>query len=272
VLYVSARLFQVQFTYAVRQNKVNEFIQFYETIDVLIVEDIQEWATATKTLDTFFHIFDHLFRLGKQIILASDRPPVDLQVVKDRLLTRFSCVLIAELEHPNVQLCIDILKAKCRRDGLKIPEDVIQFIAETANGSVRDLEGVVNSLMAYSIVYNSNIDMRLAERIIKRAVKVDNKPLTVDDILEKVCGHYNVPQQQVFSRSRKRDYVLVRQISMYLAQKYTKMPAGRIGQLIGGRDHSTVIHSCSTIEQRLKVDKAFLSELSSIENSFKLKK
>ena len=272
VLYVSARLFQVQFTDAVRQNKVNEFIQFYQTIDVLIVDDIQEWATATKTLDTFFHIFDHLFRLGKQIILASDRPPVDLQGVKDRLLTRFSCGLIAELEHPNVQLCIDILKAKCRRDGLNIPEDVIQFIAETANGSVRDLEGVVNSLMAYSIVYNSNIDMRLAERIIKRAVKVDNKPLTVDDILEKVCGHFKVPQQQVFSRSRKRDYVLVRQVSMYLAQKYTKMPAGRIGQLIGGRDHSTVIHSCSAIEQRLKVDKAFLSELNSIENSFKLKK
>ena len=272
VLYVSARLFQVQFTDAVRQNKVNEFIQFYQTIDVLIVDDIQEWATAAKTLDTFFHIFDHLFRLGKQIILASDRPPVDLQGVKDRLLTRFSCGLIAELEHPNMQLCVDILKAKCRRDGLKTPEDVIQFIAETANGSVRDLEGVVNSLMAYSIVYNSNIDMRLAERIIKRAVKVDNKPLTVDDILEKVCDHFNVPQQQVFSRSRKRDYVLVRQVSMYLAQKYTKMPAGRIGQLIGGRDHSTVIHSCSTIEQRLKVDKAFLSELSSIENSFKLKK
>jgi len=111
VLYVSARLFQVQFTDAVRQNKVNEFIQFYQTIDVLIVDDIQEWATATKTLDTFFHIFDHLFRLGKQIILASDRPPVDLQGVKDRLLTRFSCGLIAELEHPNVQVCIDILKA-----------------------------------------------------------------------------------------------------------------------------------------------------------------
>ena len=272
VLYVSARLFQVQFTDAVRQNKVNDFIQFYQTIDVLIVDDIQEWATATKTLDTFFHIFDHLFRLGKQIVLASDRPPVDLQGVKDRLLTRFSCGLIAELEKPNVQLCIDILNSKCRRDGLKIPSDVIQFIAETANGSVRDLEGVINSLLAYSVVYNSNIDMRLAERIIKRAVKVDNKPLTIDDILEKVCNHYNVSQQNVFSRSRKRDYVLVRQVSMYLAQKYTKMPASRIGQLIGGRDHSTVIHSCSTIEQRLKVDTSFSAEINSIEISFKLKK
>ena len=272
VLYVSARLFQVQFTDSVRHNTTNDFINFYQSIDVLIVDDIQEWMNSPKTLDTFFHIFNHLFRMGRQIILASDRPPVDLQGMKDRLLTRFACGLIAELEKPNVQLCIDILNAKCCRDGLKIPADVINYIAETANGSVRDLEGVVNSLMAYSIVYNSNVDMRLAERIIKRAVKVDNHPLTVDDILEKVCSHYHVEQRQVFSKSRKRSYVQVRQVSMYLAQKYTKMPAGRIGQLIGNRDHSTVIHSCNAIEERLKVDKAFSAEISSIENSFKLKK
>ena len=272
VLYVSARLFQVQFTDSVRQNTTNDFINFYQSIDVLIVDDIQEWATSPRTLDTFFHIFDHLFRLGKQIILASDRPPVDLQGVKDRLLTRFSCGLIAELEKPNEQLCIDILNNKCRRDGLKIPEDVIRYISQTANGSVRDLEGVVNSLMAYSIVYNTAIDMRLAERIIKRAVKVDNHPLTIDDILEKVCRHYGINQQSIFGKSRKRNLVQVRQISMYLAQKYTKMPAARIGQLIGNRDHSTVIHSCNTIEKRLKIDKAFSDELSSIENSFRLKK
>ena len=271
VLYVSARLFQVQFTDSVRHNTTNDFINFYQSIDVLIVDDIQEWMNSPKTLDTFFHIFNHLFRMGRQIILASDRPPVDLQGMKDRLLTRFACGLIAELEKPNVQLCVDILHAKCRRDGLKIPADVIDYIAQTANGSVRDLEGVVNSLMAYSIVYNTNVDMRLAERIIKRAVKVDNHPLTVDDILEKVCLHYHVEQRQVFSKSRKRELVQVRQVSMYLAQKYTKMPAGRIGQLIGNRDHSTVIHSCNTIEQRLKVDKSFSEELSSIENSFKLK-
>ena len=272
VLYVSARLFQVQFTDASRKNTINDFFNFYQSIDVLIVDDVQEWATAEKTVATFFYIFDHLFRLGKQIILASDRPPVDLQWLHERMLTRFSCGLIAELEKPNVQLCEDILNAKCRRDGLKIPADVIRFIAETANGSVRDLEGVINSLLTYSIVYNTNVDMRLAERVVKRAVKIDNKPLTIDDILEKVCNHYNVSQQNVFSKSRKRDYVMVRQISMYLAQKYTKMPASRIGQLIGGRDHSTVIHSCSTVEQRLKVDKSFFAELSSIENSFKLKK
>ena len=192
VLYVSARLFQVQYTNAVLQNSVNDFIAFYQTIDLLIVDDIQEWMTATKTQDTFFHIFNHLFRNGKRIVLASDRPPVDLKGMNERLLTRFACGLIAELEKPNVQLCLDILRRKIRRDGLQIPDDVIQFIAETANGSVRDLQGVINSLLAYSVVYNTEVDMRLAERVIKRAVKIDDKPLTIDDILDKVCSHFNV--------------------------------------------------------------------------------
>lgn len=271
VLYVSARLFQVQYTNAVLQNSINDFINFYQTIDLLIVDDIQEWMTATKTQDTFFHIFNHLFRNGKRIILASDRPPVDLKGMNERLLTRFSCGLIAELEKPNVQLCIDILNSKICKDGLQIPDDVVQFIAETANGSVRDLEGVINSLLAYSVVYNSTVDMRLAQRVIQRAVKIDDKPLTIDEILEKVCNHFNVSVSAVNGRSRKQDLVTARQVSMYLAQKYTKMPASRIGKLVGGRDHSTVIHSCSRIEQRLQVDSMFSNELMSIENSFKLK-
>lgn len=271
VLYVSARLFQVQFSNATLQNSVNDFINFYQTIDVLIVDDIQEWMTAVKTQNTFFHIFNHLFKNGKRIILASDRPPVDLKGMNERLLTRFSCGLIAELEQPNVKLCIDILNNKIHRDGLNIPEDVVQFIASTANGSVRDLQGVVNSLLAYSVVYNSCIDMRLAERVIKRAVKIDDKPLTIDDILDTVCNHFNVSPTAVNSKSRKHDLVVARQVSMYLAQKYTKMPASRIGKLVGGRDHSTVIHSCSQIEQRLKVDHLFSDEIQSIENSFKIK-
>ncbi len=271
VLYISARLFQVQYTNSVLQNTTNDFINFYQTIDVLIVDDIQEWLNATKTQDTFFHIFNHLFRNGKRIILASDRPPVDLKGMNDRLITRFKCGLIAELEKPNVQLCIDILNHKIHRDGLHIPEEVVQYIAQTANGSVRDLQGVINSLLAYSVVYNSNIDMRLAERVIKRAVTIDDKPLTVDDIMDRVCNHFNVTSTAIASRSRKREYVIARQVSMYLAQKYTKMPASRIGKLVGGRDHSTVIHSCSQIEQRIKVDRNFCEEIESIENSFRLK-
>ena len=272
VLYVSARLFQTQYTDAVLHNASNDFINFYQSIDMLIVDDIQEWAGKAKTLNTFFHIFNHLFRNGKRIILACDRPPVELKDMPDRLLTRFSCGLVCELEKPNIQLCVDILSNKIRRDGLKIPVDVISFIAQTCNGSVRDLQGAVNGLLAYSIVYNSSIDIRLAERVIKRAVKVDDKPLTIDDIVETVCHHYNVTATAVNSKSRKRDYVVARQVTMYLAQKYTKMPASRIGKLVGNRDHSTVIHSCSKVEERLKIDAGFSDELVSIENGLKVKR
>ncbi len=271
VLYVSARLFQTQYTDAILHNSSNDFINFYQSIDILIVDDIQDWAGKAKTLNTFFHIFNHLFRNGKRIILASDRPPVDLKDVPDRLLTRFSCGLVCELEKPNIQLCVDILSNKIHRDGLKISKEVVSFIAQTCNGSVRDLQGAVNGLLAYSIVYNSSIDIRLAERVIKRAVKVDDKPLTIDDIVEKVCTHYNVTTAAVNSKSRKREYVVARQVTMYLAQKFTKMPASRIGKLVGNRDHSTVIHSCSKVEERLKVDATFSDEIMSIENSFKLK-
>ena len=268
VLYVSARLY----TDAVLHNASNDFINFYQSIDMLIVDDIQEWAGKAKTLNTFFHIFNHLFRNGKRIILACDRPPVELKDMPDRLLTRFSCGLVCELEKPNIQLCVDILSNKIRRDGLKIPVDVISFIAQTCNGSVRDLQGAINGLLAYSIVYNSSIDIRLAERVIKRAVKVDDKPLTIDDIVETVCHHYNVTVTAVNSKSRKRDYVVARQVTMYLAQKYTKMPASRIGKLVGNRDHSTVIHSCSKVEERLKIDAGFSDELVSIENGLKVKR
>jgi len=272
VLYVSARLFQTQYTDAVLHNASNDFINFYQSIDMLIVDDIQEWAGKAKTLNTFFHIFNHLFRNGKRIILASDRPPVELKDMPDRLLTRFSCGLVCELEKPNIQLCVDILSNKIRRDGLKIPVDVISFIAQTCNGSVRDLQGAINGLLAYSIVYNSSIDIRLAERVIKRAVKLDDKPLTIDDIVETVCHHYNVTVTAVNSKSRKRDYVVARQVTMYLAQKYTKMPASRIGKLVGNRDHSTVIHSCTKVEERLKIDAGFSDELVSIENGLKVKR
>ncbi len=272
VLYVSARLFQVQYTNAVKFNTLNDFINFYQTIDLLIVDDIQEWMTAPRTQNTFFHIFDHLFRNGKRIILACDRPPVDLKGMNERLVTRFCCGLIAELERPDTQLCIDILNAKIHHDGLDIPVEVVNFIAENANGSVRDLEGVINSILAYSVVYNKPIDMTLAESVLKRSVKIDNKPLTIDDIIESVCGYFNVSVEEVNGKSRKRNLVVARQVSMYLAQKHTKMPASRIGKLIAGRDHSTVLHSCEKVEERMKIDKLFYEEVTKIENTFKLKK
>ena len=272
VLYVSARLFQVQFVDASLRNTVNDFIKFYQTVDLLIVDDIQEWITKSGTQNTFFHIFNHLVRNGKRIILASDRPPVDLKGMDERLVTRFCCGLITELERPNVQLCVDILNSLVRRHGLTISQEVIQYVAQTANGSVRDLQGVINGLLAYSVVYNSDtIDLKLAERFVSRTVAVSDRPLTLDDIVDKVCVHYQVTKEAMNSRSRKRNLVVPRQVSMYLVQKHTKMAATQIGKLVGNRDHSTVIHSCSQVEDRMKIDADFRSEIESIERSFKLK-
>ena len=269
VLYVSAHLFQVQYTDSVRNNTTNDFINFYQTIDVLIIDDIQEFAGVTKTQNNFFHIFNHLHQNGRQLILTSDRPPTALQGMEERLLTRFKWGLLAELEKPNQQLRHDILENKIRQDGLKIPEEVIDFVSENVNDSVRELEGIVNSLMAYSVVWNRDIDLPLAEQILKRAVKLENKPVTIDIILDKVCGYFNVKQEDVFTKCRKQPVAQVRQIAMYLAQKHTNLSLARIGSLIGKRTHATVLHSCSVVEDRLHVDKAFKSKMDEIEKLLK---
>lgn len=269
VLYLSAHLFQVQYTDSVRHNTVNDFITFYQSIDVLIIDDIQEFASLSKTQNTFFHIFNHLHQNGRQLILTSDRPPTALQGMEERLLTRFKWGLLAELEKPNEQLRKDILKSKIRHDGLKIPEEVIEFVSENVNNSVRELEGIVNSLMAYSVVYNRDVDLPLAEQIVRRAVKIEHKPITIDLILEKTCEYFGVKQEDIFTASRKQNIVQVRQIAMFLAQKYTNLSSARIGSLIGKRNHATVLHSCNIVEGRMKVDKAYKTKIEEIEKILK---
>lgn len=271
VLYVSAREFQMQYTNANMQGKINDFIGFYQTIDMLIVDDVQEWLNSAKTQETFFHIFNHLFRTDKRIILVSDRPPVQLSGMMDRLITRFSCGVLAEMEKPNVQLCVDILKRKIQRDGLHISEPVIRYIAENVNGSIREIQGIINSLMAYSITYNCNIDMKFVERMVTRAVKTDNQALTIDDIIRIVSTHYDVTEQQVKGRLRKREIVLPRQVIMYLADKHIRMPASRIGRCVGGRDHSTVIHSLRLITEKIQQDKDFCCEIQALEQELGIK-
>ena len=270
VLYVSAHLFQVQYTSSVRENTVNNFINFYQSIDVLIIDDIQEFAALTKTQNTFFHIFNHLHQTGKQLILTSDRSPVMLQGMEDRLLTRFKWGLIAEMERPNVELRKNILRDKVRRDGLKFSEKVIDYIAEHVDESVRDLEGVVISLMAHSTVYNRNVDVEMAERVVRKAVRmVEQKPLDVSDVLEKVCEHYGVDTNDVFSKVRKREIVQVRQVAMYLAKKHTEASSSKIGKLIGKRDHATVLHACKIVGAQIEVDKVFKSEIEELENQLR---
>ena len=270
VLYVSAHLFQVQYTDSVRNNTTNDFINFYQTIDVLIIDDIQEFAGVTKTQNTFFHIFNHLHQNGKQLILTSDRAPVMLQGMEERLLTRFKWGLVAELEKPDIELRKNILRNKIKRDGLTIPESVISYIAESVNESVRELEGIVNSLLAQSILFKREIDLDLAQRIVRKAVKcAESKPMTVSDIIAKVCEHYKIDETAIHTKTRKREVVQVRQVAMYLAKKHTDTSSSKIGQLIGNKDHATVLHACKIVKDQVDVDKSFKAEIEEIEMSLR---
>lgn len=272
VLYVSARLFQAQFVDARIKNEINDFIAFYQRIDLLIVDDIQEWETAPKTVDAFYHIFNNLHRNGKRIVLASDRPPVELTWLSDRLITRFSWGPTLEIGKPDQQLCRNILNAKIKRDGLDIPADVVDFIASTANGSVRHLEGIINSLMAYAIAYNhTDIDMQLAERVVKRSVKIDDTPLTIDDIITTVANAYGITEEAIIGKNRQKNIAEARQTVVYLTQKHTKMPAKRIGKFIGNRNHSTILHSYSQAEKKLMEDSEYAKKMKEVEKALNTK-
>ncbi|MCQ2196380.1 MAG: chromosomal replication initiator protein DnaA [Bacteroidaceae bacterium] len=269
VLYLSAHLFQVQYIDSCIKKTVNDFIRFYQQIDVLIIDDVQEFASHTSTQDTFFHIFNHLKANGKHIILTCDRPPTELQGMHDRLITRFKWGLLAELQQPDETLRRGILVNKVHRNGLHIPNDVIEYITQNVTESVRELEGVLNSLMAHSIVYNCDVDINMARRVVGHAVNVENKPITIDQILEHACEKSNVSKEDIFSSTRKASVVQARQIAMYLAQKHTNLSTSKIGALIGQRNHTTVIHSVRSITDRITTDKKLNDLVSEIEASLK---
>lgn len=270
VLYVSAHLFKVQYTDSVRKNTLNDFINFYQSIDVLIIDDIQEFVGVEKTQNTFFHIFNHLHQNGKQLIMTCDRPPVMLQGIEERLITRFKWGLTAEIERPNLDLRRNILADKVRREGISVTPNVLEYIAENVTDSVRELEGILISLMAHSTIYGRDIDLAMAERVISKAVRVNEKEITVEDIVHSTCEYYNIKDESIYSSSRKRDIVLARQIAMYLTHKHLpNLSLARIGQQIGSKDHSTVLHACRTIEEQLEVDKAIEGAIEDIEVKIK---
>ncbi|MBR6287343.1 MAG: chromosomal replication initiator protein DnaA [Bacteroidaceae bacterium] len=271
VLYVSAHLFYIQFVDATRSNRINDFINFYQTIDVLIIDDIQEISGYDKTQNVFFHIFNHLHQNGKQIIMTSDRSPIEMTDVADRLLTRFKWGMLAEMERPNIELRRDILHDKIQKDGLNFPEQVIDYIAENVNESVRDLEGIVTSMMAHATVLNHEIDIQLAESVVRRVVKTtaEKKPLTIDEIVKKVCDFYKVSKEDIATKSRKKNFVQARQVSMYLAQKYTGSSLSVIGKFIGKRDHATVLYACNQVQDRINIDNAFKEDIERITNGLR---
>ena len=266
VLYLSAHLFMVQFTDARNRNVFNDFMHFYQSIDMLIVDDIQELAgTKVATQNAFFHIFNHLRQNGKQIIMTCDRPPVSLQGMEERLVTRFKSGLMAEMEKPEESLRRSILHSIVKHDGLNIPDDVLDFISTNVNNSVRELEGIIHSLLAYSVVYGKEIDLDFAKRILAGRTRVEKKNVTIDQIITTTCEHFNVKEEDIFGKSRKAEIVTVRQMSMYLAHKHTKLTASKIGIYVGNRDHATVLHGIKTIDGRLKKDSKLVRHLEELE-------
>jgi chromosomal replication initiator protein len=269
VLYVSANTFQIQYTDAVRSNTVNDFLNFYQTIEVLIVDDIQEFAGKTGTQNTFFHIFNHLHQTGKQLILTSDRSPIVMVGLEQRLLTRFKWGLSAEIEKPDFDLRKSILQSKIYRDGLEIEDEVVDFIAEHVVDNVRDLEGVLVSLMAHSTLANLPIDVTLAEKVISRIVNITKRVNTVEKIRDVVCEYFSLSIDAISTKSRKREVVQARQIAMYLSKQLTKSSLASIGNMIGQRDHATVLHACKIVNDLMDCDKNFRSSVREIEEKLK---
>lgn len=271
VLYVSAHLFKVQYADAGRNNTTNDFINFYQGIDVLILDDIHELAGIEKTQNTLFHIFNHLHQNNKQLILTCDKAPSELKGIEERLLTRFRWGLTTKIDHPSKALRRKILENKILQDGLSIPNDVIDYIAEHVTENARDLEGVIVSIMAHSLVYNKEIDLPLARRVIDQAIKkIEKKKITIDLIQDVVCNFYNIKPDLIHTASRKREIVQARQVTMYLSKQYTEMPFAQIGTLIGKKNHATVLHACRTVREQMEVDKGFRDEISEIELKLKV--
>ncbi len=263
VLFVPVHLFQTQYTEAVRTGRFNDFMGFYQSIDVLIIDDVQELVTP-KTQQAFFHIFNHLHQNQRHIIITSDRAPAQLSGLEERMLTRFKWGMTAEIERPDMQLRKDILRAKTYVDGLTLDDEVLDFIAQNVTGSVRELEGVVNSLMAFSITLGGEIDCQLAASIISKTVHAPSQ-IEIADVIAAVSKHQGVSRRDMASKSRKQPIVSARHMAMYLLKKHLNLRYLEIGEALGGRDHSTVLHALRQAENRLTQDAAWRKSVEEIE-------
>lgn len=263
VLYVTARLFQSQYTAAASRD-INSFFHFYQSIDTLIVDDVQDLQNMPGTQNTFFHIFNHLRLHDRQIIMSSDRSPAEMEGFDERLLSRFKWGMQVELERPDIELRRDVLKLKAEQDGIAIPSDVAEFIASNVTSSVREIEGVMVSLMAHATVLNREISLDLARRVIANAVKINRRQVNFEMIAEAVAEFYNIDADKIFTKVRKREVSDARQVVMYLAKKLAKMPLTTIGHKLD-RTHATVIYACNTIENRIATEKKLAADIDAIE-------
>ena len=254
VLYVSANTFKLQYQDAAKANRIPDFLNFYQAVDVLIVDDIQYFAGLKGTQDTFFHIFNYLQQSRKQLILTSDRPPIELKDIEERLLTRFKWGLAAEITRPDYQLRRNILLSKMHRDGITLSDDVIDFIAQNVRESVRDLEGILASLLAHSTLTDKEIDVQLAEQIISRIVAIQPRQTTIPDIIATVAEYFNVPPKSIVAQNRSKDISQARHVALYLSKELTNCSLNEIGFKMGRRTHATVLHSISLVKSQLEFD------------------
>ncbi len=269
VLYVNANKFETQYTESVRNNNKNDFLNFYQMIDVLIIDDVHEFAGKIKTQNIFFHVFNHLHQSGKQLILTSDKAPVELTGLEDRLLSRFKWGLSAELLLPDLETRVEILKKKIYNDGLTMPEDVIYYIANNVVNNIRELEGALVSLLAQSTLNREEITFETAKRVVDKLVKKEKKELSVDYISKTVCEFYELDMDILQSKTRKREIVQARQIAMFFSKSLTNSSLSTIGAKIGKKDHATVLHACKTINNLMETDKELKSQVKEIETKLK---
>ncbi|MDP5078402.1 MAG: chromosomal replication initiator protein DnaA [Nonlabens sp.] len=265
VLYISAEKFQQQYTESVRKNTRNDFIHFYQIMDVLIVDDIQFLAGKAGTQDVFFHIFNHLHQNGKQVILTSDKKPVDMQDIEQRLLSRFKWGLSAELNHPDYDTRVAIIKNKLFRDGVEMDEDIVAYLADNIKTNIRELEGAIISLIAHSSFNRKDITIELARKIVENYVKNTKREISIDQIQKTVSDYFQMDVETLQSKTRKRHIVQARQLAMYFSKKMTKASLASIGSQIGKRDHATVLHACKTVDNLASTDKQFNKYLEDIQ-------
>ena len=257
VLYISAEKFTQQYIESVRKNTRNDFIHFYQIIDVLIVDDIQLMSGKKGTQEVFFHIFNHLHQNGKQVILTSDKAPVDMQEIEKRLLSRFKWGLSAELLKPDLETRKKIIKNKLYQDGVEIDSGIVDFVAQNIKTNIRELEGAIISLIAHSSFNKEEVDLKLAQRIVENYVHNSSKEISIDQIQKVVSSYFQMDIETLQSKTRKRHIVQARQIAMFFAKKLTKASLASIGKQIGNRDHATVLHACKTVNNLSSTDKQF---------------
>ena len=268
VLYISAEKFTQQYIDAIKKNNRNDFIHFYQLIDVLIIDDVQFLSGKSGTQDVFFHIFNHLHQNGKQVILTSDKAPVDMQDIEQRLLSRFKWGLSAELQKPDYETRISILKNKLYRDGVELSDDIISYVAKSVKSNIRELEGAVISLIAQSSFNKLEITPELAKRVVEKFVRNTKREISIDYIQKVVSDYFKMDVTTLQSKTRKRHIVQARQLAMFFAKKLTKASLANIGQQIGHRDHATVLHACKTVDNLAFTDKQFRKYVEDLTKKF----